>query len=99
MSFDPDTIVLDEEEQWIEDHLEEFRPCKNQEELRGRLVEAAHNKMEELRYAKKQISINVDGKVISYFKSLSAETGVAYQSLINMFLLQCVNERKRPVFA
>ena len=99
MSFDPDTIVLDEEEQWIEDHLAEFRPCKNQEELSGRLVAAAHNKMEELRYAKKQISINVDGKVISYFKSLSAETGVAYQSLINMFLLQCVNERKRPVFA
>lgn len=99
MSFDPENIVLDEEEQWIEDHLDGFRPCENQEKLREQLVEAAHNKMEEIRGAKKQISINVDGRILTYFKALASETGIAYQSLINMFLLQCVNEKKRPVFA
>lgn len=90
---------LDEEEQWYEDHFDEFRPCENQAELRNQLMEAAHNKMEEIRGSKKQISINIDGRILTYFKALSAETGIAYQSLINMFLLQCVNEKKRPVFA
>ena len=27
MELDPEKIVLDEEEQWIEDHLEEFVPA------------------------------------------------------------------------
>ena len=93
-----DNLVLDEEEQWIEDHLEEYRPCENQEEIRKNLQIAAHNKMEEIQRAKKQISINIDGRALSYFKELAAETGVAYQNLINMFLLQCAKEKKRPVF-
>ena len=47
---------------------------------------------------KKIISINIDVGVIDYFKSLSAETGVPYQTLINMYLLQCKEEQKKPVF-
>lgn len=95
MNFDP---KLDAEEQWIEDHLEEFRPSHNQEALRAQLMEAASRTLEETRNTKKQISINLDGDVILYFKALAEETGVAYQSLINMFLLQCVKEKKRPLF-
>lgn len=49
--------------------------------------------------SRKQISINIDGRVLDYFKNLADETGVAYQTLINMFLLQCVREKKKPVFA
>ena len=90
---------LDDEEQWYEDHIDEFVPCENQKKLREQLAEAAHGKMEEIRGAKKQISINIDSRILTYFKALSSETGIAYQSLINMFLLQCVNEKKRPVFA
>ena len=97
MTFDPDKIALDEEEQWIEDNLEGFVPAP---EWVGRsLHEAARATMDDMRSAKKQISINVDGKVIAYFKELAAETGVAYHRIINMFLVQCVNEKKRPVFA
>lgn len=34
-----------------------------------------------------------------YFKSLAEETGISYQNLINLFLVQCAQEKKRPVFA
>ena len=47
---------------------------------------------------KKATTINLDLGVISYFKGLSKETGVPYQTLINLYLTQCVNEKKRPVF-
>ena len=55
--------------------------------------------MDDLRHAKKQIPIHVDTKAIAYFKELAAETGVAYQSLINMFLMQCAQEKMHPVFS
>lgn len=49
--------------------------------------------------SKKTITINLDNSVIAYFKELSEETGISYQNLINMFLLQCAKEKKKPVFA
>ena len=49
--------------------------------------------------SKKTITINLDKSVIAYFKELSEETGISYQNLINMFLLQCAKEKKKPVFA
>lgn len=48
---------------------------------------------------KRTISINLSERAIIYFKNLAQETGVAYQTLINMYLVQCANEKKRPVFA
>lgn len=36
---------------------------------------------------------------MTYIKDLTAETGTAYQVLINLYLLQCAEEKKRPVFA
>lgn len=48
---------------------------------------------------KKPTTINLDVSVIAYFKGLSRETGVPYQNLINMYLTQCVNEKKKPIFA
>ena len=47
---------------------------------------------------KKPVTINLDSKVITYFKGLSDETGVPYQILMNLYLLQCTEERMRPVF-
>ena len=52
-------------------------------------------------YAKKphkQITINLDVDVVDYFKAQSAETGVPYQRLINLYLSQCVKEQKKLVF-
>ena len=48
---------------------------------------------------KKPVTINLDIGVISYFKELAEETGIAYQNLMNLYLVQCAQEKKRPVFA
>ena len=47
---------------------------------------------------RKQIKLEIDVGIISYFKRLSAETSVSYQELIRMFLAQCVREKKKPSF-
>ncbi len=37
--------------------------------------------------SKKPVTINLDIGDISYFKELAEETGIAYQNLINLYLL------------
>ena len=48
---------------------------------------------------KKPVTINLDNFAIAYFKELAEETGIAYQNLINLYLIQCAKEKRRPVFA
>lgn len=86
---------LDEEEQWIENHLEEYVPAP--EWVGKSLRKAAKNTIKELK-KKKTITINLDNSVLSYFKNLAEETGIAYQNLINLYLVQCAKEQKRPEF-
>jgi predicted DNA binding CopG/RHH family protein len=44
---------------------------------------------------KQQITIRLDKPKIEYFKGLAEETGIPYQSLINLYLRDCAaNERK-----
>ena len=44
---------------------------------------------------KKQITIRLDEDAIAYFKGISEEVGIPYQSLINLYLRDCAaNERK-----
>ncbi|MBI4815650.1 MAG: BrnA antitoxin family protein [Deltaproteobacteria bacterium] len=44
---------------------------------------------------KKQVTIRLGEDVISYFKQMADETGVPYQNLINLYLRDCVlNKRK-----
>ena len=44
---------------------------------------------------KKQITINLNTEVVEYFKEQSEHSGIPYQTLINMYLTDCVvNERK-----
>ena len=38
---------------------------------------------------KKQITIRLDEDSITYFKSVSEEVGIPYQSLINLYLRDC----------
>ncbi|MCL2798679.1 MAG: BrnA antitoxin family protein [Endomicrobia bacterium] len=48
-------------------------------------------------YAKrlrKQISIRLDTDTINYFKKQAKKTGVPYQQLINLYLLDCVAKEK-----
>jgi predicted DNA binding CopG/RHH family protein len=48
---------------------------------------------------KKQITIRLDIGTIDYFKKVSEETGVPYQNLINLYLMDCANKHKKPDFA
>ena len=43
---------------------------------------------------KKQITINVDSSIIDFFKNLSNDTGIPYQTLINLNLRDCVQNNK-----
>lgn len=47
---------------------------------------------------KKPITIRIENDTISYFKNLSEENGIPYQTLINMFLTQCAREHRKPSF-
>lgn len=43
---------------------------------------------------KKQITINLNETVISYFKDQAKSTGIPYQTLINLYLEDCVANNK-----
>ncbi len=44
---------------------------------------------------KRQITINIDGSTIDYFKAQSETAGIPYQTLINLYLRDCaVNKRE-----
>lgn len=45
---------------------------------------------------KKSVTIRLDGDIISYFKEMSEETGIAYQTLINEYLKDC-KQRKLKI--
>ena len=44
---------------------------------------------------KKQITINIDGDVIEYFKSQSENLGIPYQTLINLYLSDCMTSKRK----
>ena len=44
---------------------------------------------------RKQITINLDEDVIEYFKHLSDKVNIPYQNLINMYLSDCVKNKKQ----
>ena len=45
---------------------------------------------------KRSVTIRLDEGTIDYFKDLAAETGIAYQTLINSYLRECATTRRRP---
>jgi len=44
---------------------------------------------------KKSITMRLSEDVVAYFKSMALEAGVPYQSLINLYLRDCVLEHRR----
>ena len=45
---------------------------------------------------KKAISIRLGVDVIEYFKQVSHETGVPYQTLIDTYLRDCMRSKRKP---
>ena len=48
---------------------------------------------------KKQITINIDSNTIDYFKEQSEAVGIPYQTLINLYLKDCVANKSVDVLA
>ena len=45
---------------------------------------------------KRQVTIRMGDDVVNYFKELAEETGIPYQSLINLYLKDCVAKGRKP---
>jgi len=43
----------------------------------------------------KPVTIRLDTDSISFFKSMAEETGIPYQSLINLYLKECASSGKK----
>ena len=53
-------------------------------------------------YTKQQkttVTIRLDKTTVEYFKSLSEEVSMPYQTLINVYLTDCATKRRKPVLA
>jgi predicted DNA binding CopG/RHH family protein len=53
-------------------------------------------------YAKKlkqQITININVDTIAYFKALAEQTGIPYQTLINLYLNDCAENQRKLSFS
>lgn len=44
---------------------------------------------------KQQITINISNDVVDYFKNMSASSGIPYQTLINLYLSDCVTNKRQ----
>ena len=44
---------------------------------------------------KKPVTIRLSEDVIDYFKAMAEESGVPYQSLINLYLRDCANQHRK----
>jgi len=49
-----------------------------------------------LKKPKKQLTIRLDEDTIEYFRSLAKDSGIPYQSLINLYLRECASTKKKP---
>jgi len=45
---------------------------------------------------KKQVTIRLEEDVVDYFKALAEETDIPYQTLINLYLKDCMKAQRKP---
>ncbi|MCL4473851.1 MAG: BrnA antitoxin family protein [Actinobacteria bacterium] len=60
------------------------------------LSKMARRKNPYARKLKKQVTIRLGEDVLDYFKGLAAETGIPYQSLIDLHLRYCAMSNRKP---
>jgi len=44
---------------------------------------------------KKQVTININNNTIAYFKNQAEESGIPYQTLINLYLTDCAENGRK----
>ncbi len=51
-----------------------------------------------IKYLKQQVTMRLDTDSVDYFKTMSEESGIPYQTLINLYLRDCaLNHRKLKI--
>ena len=45
---------------------------------------------------KQQVTINLNTETVAYFKDLAEQTSIPYQTLINLYLADCVANKRQP---
>lgn len=48
---------------------------------------------------KKQITISIDVDAIKYFNEQTADVGISYQNLINLYFRDCAEKKRRLSFS
>ena len=48
-----------------------------------------------IKYLKQAVTMNLDRDTVEYFKSLAEESGVPYQTLINLYLRDCADKARK----
>ncbi len=43
---------------------------------------------------KRRVTIRIDAPTVEYFKELAEETGIPYQTLINLYLRDCADSKR-----
>jgi len=43
---------------------------------------------------KKQITININVEVVDYYKNMAEQSGIPYQTLINLYLSDCAENKR-----
>jgi uncharacterized protein (DUF4415 family) len=44
---------------------------------------------------KKQVTIRLDHETVEYFQNLASSNGIPYQTLMNLYLRDCVQQNKK----
>jgi uncharacterized protein (DUF4415 family) len=48
-----------------------------------------------IKYLKQPVTMRLDKDSVEYFKSLAEESGIPYQTLINLYLRDCVSSERK----
>lgn len=48
-----------------------------------------------IKYLKQPVTMRLDKDSVDYFKALSEESGIPYQTLINLYLRDCAAQEKK----
>ena len=48
-----------------------------------------------VKHLKQPVTIRLDRDTVAYFKSLAGESGIPYQTLINLYLRDCALNRRK----
>jgi uncharacterized protein (DUF4415 family) len=48
-----------------------------------------------IKHLKQPVTIRLDNDAVEYFKAMTEETGIPYQTLINLYLRDCATQHRK----